>query len=1458
MYPDLIFKFTDGKIISNITEKFGPLKTVVNQYNAMLHAAGERTDALKDSMIGLADSNAKLKDYLSSLGKTGEASLTGYIAYLTKANGKTLLLKAATLALNAALQFGISMLVSLAINQISKIVHAAEEARNAAAESAKELQESSASLNDLVQQYKELYAAKDGPWDTTALTSVRNIQEQITDLVGTQAEKINLVNGGLDEQLAILRKIDATQASNWERENKGPIEAAKKSMTKVIDDNVSYGAGKAGRGRDWIIANAERYGIDTAIAAYGMRGTVDEILTAYKRMYDDLDAYARKHNFADEAAASLQALSNAINRLETDEYKKNKDIYEQWLQSEAIIQQSNGQYSDKLLTGFADQAAFDEYISGLRNATDGNKELRDAMIEVVKNAFPEFVQATSSAADGAEKQASGIDYLIEKYKKLKAENEELSKYSRIDLTNRPQVQMDDGSVATVLTTNGEYTVQRQDVIIHYTPILPDGEVLSEDAARRYIQALVDSSYPDTLLTQDARNKKLILKIDTDFDFTLSDEQKDKLWDAIGDAYDELSGVYAQGGLEGLTAKITDAMTSAGVPIEDAAKYLATLFDADQWDIDLHTAQEAFYGMQHAAYGTGTSFEDLIGTSEMLQRVLAGMTIPEALEFLSNGNMGSAKNFTSYFDAVDEISKLQKQLTDAQKEMLDGGTISSGTATDVYTALVAAGENYLDYLTIEGDQIKLNTEAYKEFIQQQVYEKNGVADLSRALAEELALQEELKDAERNAYLTGGLDEAVRVRKQLRDLEAEYGTVEELQNAIKQLEAIFNAAWDENGLKSGTEGLGAALEATETKAAELENAIRSLKQSGNLDELTQTDFSNLLTQFPKLKRWLDAYSKGQITATRLLGIFQNALDQFNAGGVFDDLATAKDSISALGKVVNDLSEGEGVSFSALSSIQEAFSGVDGIEDYIQYLKEAKTNTEEVSNIIGTLMYQSLIEAAGSTQDLANADEALIASLLKEAGVADATAAAHQAVERAKQDSAIASKVAAAATTDDITAIYNECIALGMTKDAIYQVVATQIIFSNTKMDVSQKIAALNLLSQTCGVAIGAVSGVSDAVAGLGGVSAEGVSGLAAHYLKTNRAATKQQAEQMALNAIYTNKMKASNPFKGVDFSSLGSSSSGGGGGTAKTKAEEIKSAFDDLNTTMEHSIYLEQQYYNVADSEYDYDGMKQALQNQVGYYKQIQAAAESAMEQVRAYYRSKGMSDAVIEQQSEIQALQKAWWEAANSIDESLDKIATAIRDKLSKEVDDIQNAWSSLQKAAEEYSSTGVISIDSLQAIISAGVEYVSLLKDENGQLVLNEDAVSAVLEAKTQQLAVESALSYVEQVRNALMQNNVTELNRLLDVTSVTASSTWDLVYAQAALLNLNGNQYNQLINNINKFRSIATTTVKTIRKQVRNSVQNETKDYKSALDDVLKLVEDLIKYEHEQMVDALEDQRDA
>ena len=1455
----------------------GALDNVFKEYISSAQQAGGLTDALKNKISALSGTSASLRKYLESLNGSADATLSGYIKYLTSAEAGTIKLRAATIAMNAALAVGTTLAITAVTSLISRWAAEAEKARQEAIRTAESIHEIAESLTDISNQYRELYQASGGTWDASTLSTVKNLQQQIVDLVGDQSNGIDLVNGSLEEQLKLLKKISIENAKKWIRDNRGDIKNATKFVERENRGGLLPGTGStqgvlslyAGsyltadrQIRKWLSDNLSNYGFSASGPMdffYSITGTADELIDVYTRLYDDLSEYAQSAGI--NAENVLVDLSNRIQKIGNDTYSENRQIYDDWIQNQAIAKQE-----DILTTGFADQAAFDEYVNGLRNATDGNKKLNAAMIEVVQTAFPEFVHASADAADGAAKQASGIDYLIEKYKKLKAKNEELSKYGNVDLTNRPQVQMDDGSVATVLTTNGEYEAvsrdqntgeqYRHNVIVHYTPILPDGTVWSEEQAEQYIEDLLSVYTLKGTLQEDYLEQKLILKVDTNIDSNLNNEQKDKIWDAIGDSYDALFDEYTQYGLEGLTNKIADMMESVDVPVEDAAKYLSALFDADQWDIDLHTAQEALYEMQYAAYGTGTSLEDLVGTSETLQRVLAGMTIPEALEFLSDGDMGSAKDFTSYLDAVDEISKLQKQLTDAQKEMLDGGALSSDTAVDIYTALTNAGENYLDYLIVEGDQIKLNTEAYKEFIRQQVYEKNGVADMARTLAEELALREQYADATAETYVAGGEDKARNIAKQLQDLEAEYGTVEELQSAMAQLEAIFNAVWADNSLKSGAEGLGAALDAAETKTTELENAIQSLKQNGNLDALTQTDFSNLLTQFPKLKRWFDEYNKGQVSATKLLNIFQSTLDQFHVGDAFDDLSTAKDSISALGKVVNDLSDGDGVSFSTLSAVQEAFSGVEGIDSYIQKLKEAKTASEDISDVIGTLVYQALVDAMGSTQDLADADETLIASMLKEAGVAKASVAAHQAVERAKRDSAIASKVVSAASADDIAALVAEGVQSGLTKQQIYDLISTELIFNNSRLDVSQKIQALNQLAQACGVTIGYVNGVANSISGLTGANTADINRTIDGLVKTGQAANKEAAAQMLLSRAYkTQSAAATNPFSGIDFSSL---SSGSGGGTAKTKAEEIKSTFDALNTAMEHSIYLEQQYYNVADSEYDYDGMKQALQNQVGYYQQIQAAAESAMEQVRAYYRSKGMSDAVIEQQSEIQALQKAWWEAANSIDESLDKIATAIRDKLSKEVDDIQSAWSSLQKAAEEYSSTGVISIDSLQAIISAGVEYVSLLKDENGQLVLNEDAVSAVLEAKTQQLAVESALSYIEQVRNALMQNNVTELNRLLDVTSVAASSTWDLVYAQAALLNLNGNQYNQLISNINKFRSIATTTVKTIRKQVRNSVQNETKDYKSALDDVLKLVEDLIKYEHEQMVDALEDQRDA
>lgn len=1463
-----IFTASKASIPSN-------LKDIFSDYNAAATQAGNLTDALKVKITELSNGNRDLSRYLTNLGGKATASIDAYTASLDAAGKQTVILNLKTIALNAAL----SLAIAGAIAGISYLVHRTEELQQKAISSADELQRTTESLTTLTQQYKDLYEANGGTWNPTTLETVRDIQSQIVDLVGEQGSQIDLVNGKLDDQLKTLREINIENARDWESENQTAISKARDYMERERTSGLTAGTTWSySKILDpWLAQNAEKY---------SFTGTIDELIATYKRIYQDFDAYVRENGLSEVAEKDLKELSDYINSFQTDEYTRQKETYEKWLQNEAVVSQA-----DVLSKGFENQEAFDEYVKSVDGMTDKTQALRDAMVEAVKVAFPEFAAAAAEQANASDKPLRGLAALVEQYKKLKEANDELAKAGNVDLSNRPQVTIDD-SPATVYSSNQEFTIgdasAKQNIIVHYTPILPDGTVLSDDAVQSYLQRLIDRSQNAAdLLSKDAYRKGIILKVDTGLDYNLSDTDLDAIWDLIDGQYERLANLYETQGRDALQKALQDLMragTDSGdsaippvldpdtwydaanaadsvrTPISDVVEYLSAIFDADTWDFDLHSAQEEFYSLQYATYGSGNSLEDIISKSEELQKLFDGMTVPEVLEFLLSHNPSSAKDASVYFDAAEEISKMQQQLSNAQSQLNSDGTLSSETAQEIYTTLKNAGKDYTEFLTIEGDKIKLNTAAYQEFIKLQAGEKSGIDGLKRALAEELFVREQIADLQKRRSEFSGSEgdrekisgEIVVLQQYLQELVDEYGDSDTIPQTIELLQSIFNSGVENTGVI----GLKTALEDAEPSATSLSRALEALKKNGNLDELTETDFSNLLTAFPKLKRALNDYSKGAITANKLTKILQDTLNSFDVSNEYTNLSDAQSSVKALADLYAELGSGDGVSFSVLSNLQSAFSNVDGIDQYIKKIQDAKTNTAEVSDIIGTLLYESLVSALGSTEDLANADETLVAAMLKEAGVAKSTSVAHQAIARAKRDSAVAT----ASTVDEAitaaNALATEALSAGNTKEAVYNLIVQQILFNNTGLSVADKIAALQTLASAYGVVIGQASTLNGFLASYAGTSTTNIDKTIKGLLATGKAKTVEEAQQIitrrASQAQITAATSAlnSNPFGDVDFTSTG-------GGSDETKAAKIKAAFDELNSTLEHSIYLKEQYYNQADAQSNYDGMRQSLQDQVDYYKQIQTAANNAANQIREYYRSQGLSAEAIEQQSEIQALQKTWWNAANSINDALDKIATAIRDKLSKEIDDVQSAWSSLQKAAEEYSQTGTISIDSLQSIISAGVEYVALLKDENGQLVLNEDAVSAVLEAKTQQLAVESALSYVEQVRNALTQKNATELARLLDVTSVAASSTWDLVYAQAALLNLDGDQYNKLITNINKFRSIANTTVQSVRKQVHDSVTGESKDYKSALDDVLKYVEDLIKYEHEQMVEALQDQAD-
>lgn len=84
---------------------------------------------------------------------------------------------------------------------------AAEKAAQEAAELAKSNQEELDSLNSLIEKYKEL-GRKDRT-DSSNRAEIRDLQDEITTLVGAEADNLDLVNGKLDTQLATLRRISA-------------------------------------------------------------------------------------------------------------------------------------------------------------------------------------------------------------------------------------------------------------------------------------------------------------------------------------------------------------------------------------------------------------------------------------------------------------------------------------------------------------------------------------------------------------------------------------------------------------------------------------------------------------------------------------------------------------------------------------------------------------------------------------------------------------------------------------------------------------------------------------------------------------------------------------------------------------------------------------------------------------------------------------------------------------------------------------------------------------------------------------------------------------------------------------------------------------------------------------------------------------------------------------------------
>lgn len=243
--------------------------------------------------------------------------------------------------------------------------------------------------------------------------------------------------------------------------------------------------------------------------------------------------------------------------------------------------------------------------------------------------------------------------------------------------------------------------------------------------------------------------------------------------------------------------------------------------------------------------------------------------------------------------------------------------------------------------------------------------------------------------------------------------------------------------------------------------------------------------------------------------------------------------------------------------------------------------------------------------------------------------------------------------------------------------------------------------------------------------------------------------------------------------------------------------------------------------------------------------------SSIESEIAYYRSIGYDDT----SDVIQKLLNEAWSAKEEISTAIKEVV----DEANETLDGFQDVYSTITDAAKEYASTGYLSVDSLQAILDLGPQYLAFLEDENGQLVLNEKSLQNVIAAKTEEMAVETALAYVRQALAAIEQDDIQTLNKLTGATLENTDANWDQVYSLLGLVRVIGeakgiqsSYFDTLLSNVNKIRSLSKTAVSSIQAYYR-TLDDEYISHADALQTVLEMTQEMIQWENDQKIEALE-----
>lgn len=272
-------------------------------------------------------------------------------------------------------------------------------------------------------------------------------------------------------------------------------------------------------------------------------------------------------------------------------------------------------------------------------------------------------------------------------------------------------------------------------------------------------------------------------------------------------------------------------------------------------------------------------------------------------------------------------------------------------------------------------------------------------------------------------------------------------------------------------------------------QFEDAKKKLQELANSGNLTGDAIKNIISPssdlYKKLvdlgvittddDKWFNALANTYNKAKDKTEEFAKSTDELKAS--LSSLSEVGDSLSNLSNATKEVRDDGYVSISTLSKIKEEFADVDGIDNYITKLAKARSNSSDFQETLAELTI-GLVNSKYSTEELANADESLIANMLRSADVANADAVAHQLVTEAKINNAIATYDGTEASEANITAMINECFAGEQAKEMLTRLELAKIAVNEIKINTDDDIDNIIALANAAGASIKALAALNEA--------------------------------------------------------------------------------------------------------------------------------------------------------------------------------------------------------------------------------------------------------------------------------------------------------------------------------------------------------------------------------------------